>query len=199
MRPSLREANGMRPLPVDLDAEIHVAVFEENEILRRGLAVALAEDRALRVTASDVDEPEAEDVDVAIVSREVAATKRLRCPIIVYSDDPRSPPVLATGNRLAGVLRRDRLTGAQLRATVRAAAAGLVISERERGGLEPELDARSTQVLEMIAGGCSTREIAEHMAYSERTIKKLIMGLQDRFDARSRPQVVAEAIRRGLI
>ena len=37
------------------------------------------------------------------------------------------------------------------------------------------------------------------MSYSERTIKKLITLLQDRFDTRSRAQTVAEAIRRGLI
>jgi DNA-binding CsgD family transcriptional regulator len=37
------------------------------------------------------------------------------------------------------------------------------------------------------------------MSYSERTIKKLITGLQRELGARSRAQLVAEAIRRGLI
>jgi DNA-binding CsgD family transcriptional regulator len=51
----------------------------------------------------------------------------------------------------------------------------------------------------LIANGHSTREIADRMSYSERTIKKLITGLEERLNARSRAHVVALAIRRGLI
>jgi DNA-binding CsgD family transcriptional regulator len=51
----------------------------------------------------------------------------------------------------------------------------------------------------MLAEGHSTREIAVGMAYSERTIKNLVTGLQQQFDARSRAQIVARAIRDGVI
>jgi DNA-binding CsgD family transcriptional regulator len=37
------------------------------------------------------------------------------------------------------------------------------------------------------------------MSYSERTIKKLITSLETQMNARSRAQLVAHAIRRGLI
>ena len=53
--------------------------------------------------------------------------------------------------------------------------------------------------MKLLAEGLSTREMAVRMNYSERTIKKLITGLQDRLAARSRAQIVARAIRTGLI
>jgi DNA-binding NarL/FixJ family response regulator len=51
----------------------------------------------------------------------------------------------------------------------------------------------------MLADCFSTREIAERMCYSERTIKKYVTGLQARLAARSRAQIVARALRAGLI
>lgn len=185
--------------PADLDGEIRVSVCEENEILRRGLVASLAEDRGLVVTADGRDDPHRDAADIAIVSRGVAATDRFRCPIIIITDESRYPPPVADGNRVVGVLQRRSLTGVQLRATVRAAAAGLVINEHVLSGSDGDLDDRSKQVLELLADGHSTREIAAQMSYSERTIKKLVMGLQHHFQARSRAQIVAEAIRGGLI
>ena len=55
------------------------------------------------------------------------------------------------------------------------------------------------RVLELMADGCSTREIAVRMSYSERTIKKVITNLHCSLAARNRAQVVAQAIRRGLL
>jgi DNA-binding NarL/FixJ family response regulator len=64
---------------------------------------------------------------------------------------------------------------------------------------QPTLESRSRLVLEMMADGNTTREIATRMNYSERTIKKLITVVQAQLQTRSRAQTVAEAIRRGLI
>ena len=43
------------------------------------------------------------------------------------------------------------------------------------------------------------REIADHLSYSEQTIKKLITALEGRMEARTRAHLIALAIRRGLI
>jgi DNA-binding NarL/FixJ family response regulator len=93
------------------------------------------------------------------------------------------------------------MTEAQLHATVRAAAAGLrVNADAYAGGGRPDrIDGRSRRVLELLAEGNSTREIAHDLSYSERTIKKLIRELEALLHARSRAQVVAHAIRQGLI
>jgi DNA-binding NarL/FixJ family response regulator len=108
-------------------------------------------------------------------------------------------PPLAAGNELAGVLDRGTLTSAQLHATVRAAAAGLNVNPQWNGALPEQLDPRAARVLQLIAEGHSTREIANRMNYSERTIKKEITRLEEKMHARSRAQMVAVAVRGGLI
>jgi DNA-binding NarL/FixJ family response regulator len=181
-----------------VNGEIKVAIFEDHEIFRRGLVAVLAEDRRLRVVTLGPLAAAPEDIDVAVVSSKVASGRSFRCPIIVYSDDSERSNGAAAGNEVAGVLDSDQLTGAQLRATVHATVAGLRVNT-QLNGAGPVLEPRTRRVLELMADGYSTREIAELMSYSERTIKKLITTLQQRFDARSRAHIVAQAIRRGLI
>jgi DNA-binding NarL/FixJ family response regulator len=180
--------------------EIRVGIVEEEEIVRYGLVACLSEDRRLDVTAANADALDTEQIDIAIVSSEAAREHRFSCPIVVCSDTARGPRTVAAGNDVVGVLYRSSLTVAQLRATVHATAAGLRVNahgstERSADGLDP----RALRLLELIADGHSTREIADEMSYSERTIKKLITELENLMKARSRAQVVAEAIRRGLI
>jgi DNA-binding CsgD family transcriptional regulator len=172
---------------------LRVGVWEENEILRGGLIAALAADGRLRVTGETL-----EPVDVAVVSGDAAETKRFPCPIVICSEHHRGHAAAGGVNDVVGVLDQSTLTAAQLRATVHAAAAGLRITGAAVDAA-PQLDPRSRQVLEMLADGFSTREIAARMSYSERTIKKLVTRLQHYFNARSRAQIVACAIRNGLI
>jgi DNA-binding NarL/FixJ family response regulator len=179
---------------------IRVAVVEEHEIVRYGLVACLAEDRDLEVSVANADALDGQEIDIAIVSSEAAGDHRFPCPIVVCSDNARGPRSVAVGNDVVGVLYRRSLTVAQLRATVHAAAAGLRVNAHDSTERTAEaLDPRALPLLELIAAGHSTREIADKMGYSERTIKKLIMGLESHMQARSRAQVVAEAIRRGLI
>jgi DNA-binding NarL/FixJ family response regulator len=186
--------------PTTSDRPITVAVIEEHEILRCGLAACLAEDRQMEVSVARADVLPEVDTDIAVVSSQAARRHRFLCPIVVCSDDPGGPRNVAVGNDVAGVLHQRSLTAAQLHATVRAAAAGLrvkshVDDDDGREALEP----RALQVLELVADGHSTREIAHRMSYSERTIKKLITGLEGQLEARSRAHLVARAIRRGVI
>jgi DNA-binding NarL/FixJ family response regulator len=141
----------------------------------------------------------AEAVDVAVVSTEVARRHDFPCPIVVFSDEPDAPRDVAEGNDVAGVVQRESVTVAQLRATVQAAAAGLRVSPKAAGREREELDARAQRVVELVAEGHTTREIAHQMSYSDQTIKKLITAIQAQLDARSRAHMVAVAIRRGLI
>lgn len=193
-----RGLGGPGSAAAELGVGVKVAVVEEREILRRGLVASLIEDQSLQVSAAELDGPAVLDVDIAVVSSEVALRERFPCPIVVCSDDPEGLCRVASGNEVVGVLDRDTLTGAQLRATVHAAASGLRVNAHVDGAAQP-LEPRSLLVLELIADGYSTREIAARMSYSERTIKKVITSLQGRFETRSRAQTVAQAIRRGLI
>jgi len=178
---------------------ISVAVCEEHEILRAGLVALLSEDRALEVSVARPEQLAGRDLDVAVVSSRAARQVTFPCPIIVCSDEPEASTAAFAGNDVAGVLHRASTTVSQLRATVHAAAAGLRVHAPLENGSDETLDPRTLRVLELMADGRSTREIATAMNYSERTIKKLITELEDRLDTRTRAQSVAHAIRRGLI
>jgi DNA-binding NarL/FixJ family response regulator len=177
-----------------------VAVVEDHKILCYGLVACLAEDPSIEVTVPDADDSLGEHVDIAVVSSTAASRQRFPCPIVVCSDAPGGPRSVAEGNDVAGVVHRQSVTVAQLHATVRAAAAGLRVRPNVVGGHKHDrLDPRSLRLLELVADGHSTREIADDMSYSEQTIKKHITALESRLQARSRAHLVALAIRRGLI
>jgi DNA-binding NarL/FixJ family response regulator len=180
---------------------IRVAVVDEHDILRRGLAACVADDPGLELAWHGEDGPPPVQADVAVVSALAARRHRLGCPVLVCDDAAAAGGEAAPGNTVAGVLPRTRLTADQLVAAVRAAAAGLRVDVHADRPPAPRarLDARAVRVLELLAAGHNTREIAAELAYSERTIKTLINSIEREFDARSRAQAVARAIEAGLI
>jgi DNA-binding CsgD family transcriptional regulator len=178
---------------------IRVAVVEEQTIFRFGLVACLEEDGALDVIVAEPEGLSEDQVDLAVISGEAARHHRFPCPIVVC-DGPEGSQGVAPGNDVVGFLDRKSLTVAQLQATVHAAAAGLRVNAEVYTAPPPDaLEPRALRVLALMAEGHSTREIATRMSYSERTIKKLITRLAKRMQARSRAQLVAEAMRRGLI
>ena len=66
-----------------------------------------------------------------------------------------------------------------------------------RGG--PGLTDRECAVLQMLADGESTREIAERLSYSERTVKNIVRDLLIKLNCKTRAHAVALATRRGVI
>jgi DNA-binding NarL/FixJ family response regulator len=177
-----------------------VAVVEDHEILRHGLVACLVDEPSIEVRVPEAGDPLGEHIDIAIVSSQAASQQHFPCPVVVCSDDPGGPRSVAEGNDVAGVVHQQSVTVAQLHATIRAAAAGLRVRPNlESNDHDDGLDPRSLRLVELVAEGRSTREIADDMSYSEQTIKKLITTLEGRLQARSRAHMVALAIRRGLI
>ena len=113
----------------------------------------------------------------------------------------------------AGVLRKETLTTEALANAVRAAASGTGVVTSELlhellDGLAPDgyekppaarLTDREQQVLSLIANGHPTREVAQQLCYSERTVKNVLHDVVTKLNARSRSQAVAHAVREGLI
>jgi DNA-binding NarL/FixJ family response regulator len=117
-----------------------------------------------------------------------------------------------------GYLWKETLTPDALVASLRSAATGSgvlapellgdllrTISRAQNELLEPRglslspLTMREQEVLRLVADGHPTREVAKRLSYSERTVKNVIHDVVTKFNARSRSQAVAAAVREGLI
>jgi DNA-binding NarL/FixJ family response regulator len=116
-----------------------------------------------------------------------------------------------------GFLSKDTLTPEALAGAVQAASngtsviapgllAGLVRPHRNgtparyhESGRPGALTAREQRVLSLLAQGHPTREVAERLCYSERTVKNVLHDAITKLGARSRSQAVAHAVRDGLI
>jgi len=81
-----------------------------------------------------------------------------------------------------------------------AAVLGRLLS-RPRTGMRAagDLTDRELGVLRLLSKGESTRQIAEDLCYSEKTVKNIVHDVLVRMNCRNRAQAVALATRRGLI
>jgi len=138
--------------------------------------------------------------------------------VIVCTSDCSQESVLSAMQAGAiGFLRKDTLTMEGLSAAVQAAASGAGVVTPEllgtlvksaaaeaNGGSNgrphtAKLTDREQQVLSLIAAGHPTREVAQELCYSERTVKNVLHDVVTKLNARSRSQAVAFAVREGLI
>ncbi|QEU90457.1 DNA-binding response regulator [Streptomyces kanamyceticus] len=187
---------------------IRVAVLDENDIFRRGLVACLETDEAFLVAHEARAGPVPEPVDVVLASA-LAATGLAGPgpPKLICGEPGRTDGRLPDGPADT-VLSRTGLTEEQVLAAVRATACGLFVgpgptrqgtaqdADAGRDGVLPE---RMKDVLRLLADGYGTREVAERIGFSERTVKSVVQQAQRRLGARSRAQAVAEGIRRGII
>ncbi len=119
---------------------------------------------------------------------------------------------------VVGLVRRSEATSLRLTQLITAAARGEgtmppdllgrlldQVGRLQRQVLDPRgisfsgLDAREIEVLRLVAEGRETRQIAEQLAYSERTVKNVLHDITSRLQLRNRSHAVAYALREGLI
>ncbi|MGH9137370.1 MAG: response regulator [Acidimicrobiales bacterium] len=58
---------------------------------------------------------------------------------------------------------------------------------------------REVEVLQLIADGCSTSEVAEQLYISQKTVKNHLASIYQKLDARDRTQAVLQAVRMGIV
>jgi two-component system response regulator DegU len=58
---------------------------------------------------------------------------------------------------------------------------------------------REVEVLQLIADGCSTQEVAESLFISQKTVKNHLASIYQKLDARDRTQAVLQAVRMGIV
>jgi len=58
---------------------------------------------------------------------------------------------------------------------------------------------REEEVLQLIADGCSTPEVADRLYISQKTVKNHLASIYQKLDARDRTQAVLQAVRMGIV
>jgi DNA-binding NarL/FixJ family response regulator len=208
---------------------VRVFVCDPHSIYRRGLAASLEllEDVEYVAHAGSIreawEDPALLSSDIVLVETAMEGGREFvgnvaesaSARVIVCTSDCTEDDVLAAIQAGAvGFLRKDTLTPESLGAAVRAAASGTGVVAPDLLGsllrsLTPDvlegrpaharLSDREQQVLALIAAGHPTREVAERLCYSERTVKNVLHDVVTKLNARSRSQAVAFAVREGLI
>ncbi len=154
------------------------------------------------------------DVDGMGLARPTALARRHGLRLVGVVRDRRAETLYDTLTAgLAGVLLRDELTPSRLTSCIRSVEEGNgslppdllgrmlagLAKGAPRGAAGGELARREVDVLQLLAEGGTTREIAERLSYSERTVKNIVHDLLVKLNCRTRAHAVALGARQGLI
>jgi DNA-binding NarL/FixJ family response regulator len=71
--------------------------------------------------------------------------------------------------------------------------------QREDAGAEPIISKREEEVLQLIADGLSTTEVAAKLYISVKTVKNHLASIYQKLDTRDRTQAVLQAVRMGIV
>jgi DNA-binding NarL/FixJ family response regulator len=204
--------------------KIAVVVHEGDPLSRAGV-IEFLEQRPGLVVLGGPGSPEADharsvavilvdvlDAPTVVRVRRLVAEMDKRVVLVVGElDEPQIDLVLDVGAR--SVVLRHEVTAARLVKAVTAAARGegdpssgllahlsaQVRGTRRKARPASEPTERELGVLRLVADGLDTKEIAEQLSYSERTVKGVLYDVMARKHLRNRAHAVAFAVREGYI
>lgn len=199
------------------------------EGLRRSMAeqgfdmVGEARDGAEAVELARVLQPDVVLMDVTMPELDgVEATRRIRSALphvkVVMLTMHADQDVLASAIRAgaSGYLVKDCSTEEIAEAVRMTARGDTIISPRLAASMLDEVrridrpaagapdeervvTRREEEVLQLIADGCSTPEVAERLYISQKTVKNHLASIYQKLDARDRTQAVLQAVRMGIV
>ena len=201
---------------------IRILIVEDNHVVRQGLVALIKSVDDMEVVAEAADGRQGVDLhrkhrpDVTIMDLRlpllggVEAIQEIRqitpnARVIVlttFDGDENIYRALQAGAR--GYLLKD-MFGEELMDAIRAVHAGKTripavvaqrLAERMRG---PELTSREMDVLRLIVGGKSNKEIGGALHISEATVKTHINNLLGKLGVSDRTQAATSAIQRGIV
>lgn len=215
--------------PGEPGAVIRIVIAEDHGVVADGVATMLSFEDDMEVIeivpsgealieSVERNRPEVALVDVNLIGMDgLAAVREIRArgiptrtmALTMFTDHDTVTRAVAAG--VAGYLpknvRREELVQA-----VRAVAAGKGFLHPDvtrpflervgplalHAGLQP-LSKREQEVLEQLAGGKSTREIAESLGLGDETVKSHLSRIYQKLKATDRVQAVVIAMRHGLV
>ncbi|MGW4568055.1 LuxR C-terminal-related transcriptional regulator [Streptomyces sp. NPDC004561] len=199
-------------------SETHLAVICDWPLLQLGLAQAIGAQPDLNITtfATCVDEftTPTNDVDVVLLitsqardqetSRQVTELYRQGHAVIVISPSgAQSDAVLCIKAGARGYLSRHT-TAAELVAAVRVVASGrdyfgASLAGRSIPAPPPHITGREKQILQLVAGGATDREIAAKLNITENTVHTHLERLRRKSGSRRRAELTRFALENGII
>lgn len=203
---------------------IRVALHAADPLAHDGLTYFLAHQPGLQIVA----ETEAATADVLVVSvrqltlADIAGlrthTAESNAPVIlVIKDITERDLLIALQYDVASIVPLSMVTAHRLVHAIRVTMAGgammptsltgvllrrlkhLLDESLAQGMTSSRLTAREVEMIRLIADGVESKEIAVRLNCSPRTVKSAIGAARERLNLRNRTQVVAYAIRAGMI
>ncbi len=204
-----------------------ILLADDHQLLRQAIRRAL-EDAGMTVVAEAGDGGEAvrlaEELrpDVVVMDVSMPVLDGVEATRRIHDDLPDLPIVIITmhGDE---ALRRDAVNAGasgfltkdvsmqEVVATITQAAGGevalstelaaTILAELEQGPdrTASPLTPREEEVLQLIADGCSTSEVASGLFISGKTVKNHLASIYEKLEARDRTQAVLSAVRSGII
>lgn len=202
--------------------KIRILLVDDHPVVRKGLCAILDDEEGFEVVAQagsvadacttfartnpdvtllDLRLPDGSGVDV--ITRVRADHPDAKFIVFTtYDADEDIFRAIEAGAR--GYLLKDTF-GSELVDTVAAVAAGRkrvpdwIAARLAERKVQPNLTERELEVLELIAGGSSNKDVARKLGISEGTVKSHVVHILDKLDAPDRTAAVTTAIARGLI
>ncbi len=207
---------------------VRVLLADDHKILREGLRRSL-EVQGLDVVGEAADGEEAiemaEDLRPDVVLMDVTmpvldgveATRRIRqrlpevrvVVLTMHADETTMARAIRVG--ADGYLVKD-CSSDEIAEALRLVVAGQTPVSRQiatsmlaevqalpPGGPEEVVSKREEEILQLIADGCSSAEVADRLFISQKTVKNHLASIYQKLDARDRTQAVLRAVRMGIV
>ena len=214
-------------MPSGVPLKARLLIADDHAMVRRGLRLILDAEPDLEVVAEAGDGAEAvevalsEEIDLAVLDVAMPRLTGLQAAHQLAQRRPELRLVMltmhdseaylfealragATGFVLKSAVDRDLVEAC--RAVLRGESwvhpggvSALIRSHRSRDGLGEPLTARETEVVKLIAEGSTTKEIAETLVISPKTVERHRANILEKLELRDRVDLTRWAIRRGLV
>jgi DNA-binding NarL/FixJ family response regulator len=192
-----------------------VLVVDDHEVVHWGLRLMLGEQPWVErcVSARNFEEalaltrryqPHVALVDLFVgpeSGAEICERLRAEQPppnVLLISGAGRINPTAARAAGAAGFISKD-WPAADIAGAVRMVGLGMTVFRPNEAPAGPPLTEREREVLDLIAGGSTNREIAEQLFLSPHTVKEHTSSLYRKLQVRNRAEAVQKAQRLGLI